>query len=370
MLKNYFYFRGIIHFMTLQASFTKKTFHFNFTARTSRGRMNDRTSWFIKIWDEERPELFGVGECAPLRGLSLDDKPDFEGIVKGVTEKIPSLELNSRSLLHDASVLVPSGYPSVVFGLETALLDLKNGGKRIIFNNSFIQSKPIPINGLVWMGDLDVMLQQASIKIEEGFRCIKIKVGGLNFEKECDIIHYIRKKYFRENIEIRLDANGAFKPEEALYKLYDLSKYNIHSIEQPVKPGRPEMEELCRKSPIPIALDEELIGVDRPEDRRNLLERIKPQFIILKPSLIGGIQSSQDWISVAESLGIGWWITSALESNIGLNAICQLAANYPITIPQGLGTGLLYDDNFQSPLEIVKGEIFFNPKLTWELSEL
>jgi len=356
--------------MALQASFTKKVFHFNFTARTSRGRMNDRTSWFIKIWDEKSPAAFGLGECAPLPGLSIDLKPDFEEVLQKVVEKIPSLSIQGNSLLEDARALVPSGYPSIVFGLEIALLDLKNGGERIIFNNSFLQSKPIPINGLVWMGDLDVMLQQASIKIDDGFRCIKIKVGGLNFEKECDILHYIRKKYFRDTIELRLDANGSFKSEEALYKLYDLAKYNIQSIEQPVKPGQPVMEELCKKSPIPIVLDEELIGVDQMEDKMKLLQKIKPQFIIIKPSLIGGIQASQDWISVAQEQGIGWWMTSALESNIGLNAICQFTANYPVTMPQGLGTGTLYDDNFQSPLEVARGEISFNPKLFWELPDL
>lgn len=331
--------------------------------------MRDRTSWFIKIWDETDSTVFGIGECAPLSGLSLDDKPEYETVLATVVDKIGTLK-NSSAVLKDALNIIPPGFPSIVFGVETALLDLQHGGKRIIFNNTFIQSKPIPINGLVWMGDLDVMLQQASIKIEEGFHCIKIKVGGLNFEKECDIIHYIRKKYFRENITLRLDANGAFKVEEALYKLYDLSKYNIHSIEQPIKPGRPEMEELCRKSPIPIAFDEELIGVESLDDKRKLLERLKPQFIILKPTLHGGIQGTQEWITIAESLGIGWWITSALESNIGLNAICQFTASYPITLPQGLGTGQLYDDNFQSPLEVSKGEIYHNAKLSWDLSEL
>jgi o-succinylbenzoate synthase len=220
------------------------------------------------------------------------------------------------------------------------------------------------------MGDLDLMLQQASIKIEEGFRCLKIKIGGLNFEKECDIIHYIRKKYFSDEIELRLDANGAFKPEEALYKLYDLSKYKIHSIEQPVKPGLSEMEELCRKSPIPIVLDEELIGVEETSDRKKLLERIKPQYIVLKPSLIGGVRSTQEWISIAESAGVGWWMTSALESNIGLNAICQLTANYSTTLAQGLGTGTLYENNFESPLEVMDGTIRYNSKLPWDLSEI
>lgn len=356
--------------MALQASVSKKVFEFNFVARTSRGRMKERTCWFIKLWDESNAALFGIGECAPLPGLSIDDKPDFEIVLNQVAENVLSLKLESPSLLKDVGKLVPVEYPSIRFGLETALLDLKNGGKRIIFNNSFLASKPIPINGLVWMGDLDLMLQQASIKIEEGFRCIKIKVGGLNFEKECDILNYIRKKYYREEITLRLDANGAFKTEEALYKLYDLSKFKIHSIEQPIKAGQPELEELCRKSPIPIALDEEMIGISSAEAKKELLNRVKPQFIIIKPSLHGGMVGTQEWISIAESLTIGWWITSALESNIGLNAICQLTANYPVSVPQGLGTGTLYENNFESPLEVKKGEIFYNPRLSWNADEL
>lgn len=355
--------------MTLRASVIKKVFEFNFTARTSRGRMKDRTSWFIKLWDENNPSVFGLGECAPLPGLSMDDKPDYETVLNRVAENISTLKVESSSWLSEAYEIVPAGFPSILFGLETALLDLKNGGKRVIFDNSFIACKAIPINGLVWMGDLDLMLQQASIKIEEGFRCIKVKVGGLNFEKECDILNYIRKKYYREEIVLRLDANGAFKTDEALYKLYDLSKFKIHSIEQPIKPGQPELEELCRKSPIPIALDEEMIGVSTADAKKDLLSRIKPQFIIIKPSLHGGIRGSQEWISVAESFGIGWWITSALESNIGLNAICQFTANYSVAIPQGLGTGTLYENNFDSPLEVKKGEIFYNPKLSWNVEE-
>jgi L-alanine-DL-glutamate epimerase-like enolase superfamily enzyme len=211
------------------------------------------------------------------------------------------------------------------------------------------------------------MLQQASIKISEGYSCIKIKVGGLNFEKECDILSYIRKKYFREDITLRLDANGAFKPDDAFYKLNDLSRFKIHSIEQPIKPGQAMMQELCKKTPIPIALDEEMVGVNTSEEKRNLLQRIRPQFIIVKPTLHGGIIGSQEWISIAESLGIGWWITSALESNIGLNAICQFTANYQVSVPQGLGTGLLYDDNFESPLVAEKGNIFFDPNTSWAI---
>jgi o-succinylbenzoate synthase len=352
--------------MALQATVTKKAFEFNFVARTSRGRMKDRVSWFIKLWDDRNPLVFGLGECGPLPGLSIDDTPDYELVLNRVAEQVSALKAGPASL-QDAAVLVPAGYPSILFGLETALLDLKNGGRRVIFDNSFIASKPIPINGLVWMGDLDLMLQQASLKIEAGFRCIKIKVGGLNFEKECDILHYIRRKYYREEITLRLDANGAFKTEEALYKLYDLSKFRIHSIEQPIKPRQPELEELCRKSPIPIALDEEMIGIESAEAKKELLTKIKPRYIIVKPSLHGGIRGSQEWISLAESLNIGWWITSALESNIGLNAICQLTANYPVTLPQGLGTGSLYENNVESPLEVKKGELVYNPKLSWNL---
>lgn len=355
--------------MALRAAITKKVFEFNFVARTSRGRMKDRVSWFIKLWDDANPAVFGLGECAPLPGLSIDDRPDYEAVLNEVAGNVSTLKPVGATILKDGLALVPDGFPSILFGLETALLDLLHGGRRMIFDNSFLQAKPIPINGLVWMGDLDLMLQQASIKIEEGFRCIKIKVGGLNFEKECDILHYIRRKYYREEIMLRLDANGAFKTDEALFKLYDLSKFKIHSIEQPIKPKQPELEELCRKSPIPIALDEEMIGVSSPEAKLALLTKLKPHYIIVKPSLHGGIQGSQEWISIAESLQIGWWITSALESNIGLNAICQLTANYPVTLPQGLGTGSLYENNFESPLEVKKGEVFYNPKLAWNLEE-
>ncbi|QOI98630.1 MAG: o-succinylbenzoate synthase [Flammeovirgaceae bacterium] len=351
--------------MALQASIYKKVFHFNFDARTSRGRMKDKTSWFIKLFDDRNPQVFGLGECSPLPGLSPEAVPDLEALLDEIGKKI-----NNRThvVLDDVRHLVPTGFPSVTFALESAILDLQNGGRRMLYDNSFIRGVPIPINGLVWMGDLDYMLQQASIKISEGYRCIKIKVGGLNFEKECDILHYIRKKYFRENILLRLDANGSFKPDEALYKLNELAKFNIHSIEQPIKPGSEEVEELCRKSPIPIALDEELIGAAQTKEK--VLKRIKPQFIILKPTLHGGLQSCAEWISLAEAAGIGWWITSALESNIGLNAIAQFTANYPVQLHQGLGTGRLYNDNFPSPLVAGNGQLKFDVSGQWELSSL
>lgn len=326
--------------------------------------MKDKTSWFIKLFDERSPEVFGIGECGPLPGLSPDAGPALETVLEEVVHTVSGRKQLS---LTDVFSLVPPGYPSVTFGLETAILDWQQGGKQVLYDNSFNKGVSIPINGLVWMGDLDQMLQQASIKISEGYRCIKIKVGGLNFEKECDIIQYIRKKYFRENLILRLDANGAFKTDEALYKLNELARFNIHSIEQPIKPRSEELEELCRKSPIPVALDEELIGADLVKEK--LLKTIKPQFIILKPTLHGGLQSCAEWIKLAESTDTGWWITSALESNIGLNAIAQFAANYPLQLHQGLGTGKLYDDNIPSPLEAVNGQLLYNTKKGWDLSD-
>lgn len=351
--------------MSLQAGYTRHTFQFNFDARTSRGRMRDKTSWFIRVAEGG---VVGMGECGPLPGLSPDDSPEFETHLANLLRAVEGQPMPSDvfGFVHNH---IPEEFPAIRFGLETALLDLQHGGGRVIFPNDFVQGTPIPINGLVWMGDLDYMLQQTSIKIQDGFRCIKIKVGSLNFEKECDILEYIRKKYYRENIELRLDANGAFKPEDARYKLQELSRFNIHSIEQPIKAGLPELEELCRTSPIPIALDEELIGV-RMHEQAALLARTKPAYIILKPTLHGGIAGCKHWIAEAEKQGIGWWLTSALESNIGLNAISQFAAEYPLTLPQGLGTGMLYENNIPSPLEVKRGELIYNTNLTWSIDSI
>jgi L-alanine-DL-glutamate epimerase-like enolase superfamily enzyme len=238
----------------------------------------------------------------------------------------------------------------------------------LIFSNEFINGKAIPINGLIWMGGLDYMLQQVAIKIYDGFSCIKLKVGGLDFEKECDILRYIRRKYYRENITLRLDANGAFKLDEAMYRLEELSKFNVHSIEQPIKAGSDEMQLLCKNSPIPIALDEELIGIYSREEKIDLLERIMPSYLILKPSLHGGFYSCNEWIALAESRGIGWWITSALESNIGLNAIAQFTASFDIHTPQGLGTGGIYKNNVPSPLTVHRGFLSVSNGEQWDTS--
>lgn len=361
--------------MSLQASFIKRVFHFAFDARTSRGAMKEKTSWFIHIYNSETPEIIGVGECGPLPGLSLDYKPELEGVIERMIQKFnegmhgPCSVMELDSLNHRIIEFLGNEikeFPSLFFAFETALLDLANGGKRVIFNNEFYSGSPIPINGLIWMGGLDFMLQQIELKIREGFTCLKLKVGGINFEKECDILHYIRRKYFRENITIRLDANGAFKPADALYKLKELAKFDIHSIEQPIKPGLPDMADLCATSPISIALDEELIGVESTSKKSDLLSHIKPAYIILKPSLHGGLYGCQEWIQIAENQKIGWWLTSALESNIGLNAIAQFTARYPIQLPQGLGTGLLYTDNLNSPLVIEHGALSYNSSLEWD----
>ena len=353
--------------MSLRSAYFKKTFNFNFKARTSRGLMRDKTSWFVKIWDEANPAVFGIGECGPLPGLSIDATPEYESVLQLCVENVSVLP--SRDLFQ-LKHIVPPQYPSIMFGFETALLDLKNGGTRLLYDNTFIKGKPLPINGLIWMGDMDFMMNQINQKIAQGFRCIKLKVGGLNFDRECDILSYIRKRYFREDITVRLDANGAFKIDDVLFRLAELSKFNVQSIEQPIKPGLPEMEELCRKSPIPVAFDEELIGKHTTDEKIQLLDRLKPQFIILKPTLHGGLQQCEEWIKQAEARNVRWWITSALESNIGLNAICQFTANYPVSIPQGLGTGQIYENNFTSPLTVSGGNIFYGADQSWIPGEL
>jgi len=358
--------------MALRASYGKKELQFNFKARTSRGLMKDKTSWFIKVWDDTVPQCYGIGECSPLPGLSIDAIPDFENVLVAALQKLCASGIPPRlsSGIPDLTDVVGLGFPSISFGLETALLDLANGGSRIIFRNDFLSGKQLPINGLIWMGDMDFMMDQINKKIAEGFTCIKLKVGGLDFDRECDVLDYIRKRYFRNDIVIRLDANGAFKPDDALDRLTQLARFKIHSIEQPIKAGSLYMEELCRKSPIPIALDEELIGVEKKEDKIRMLEAIRPQYIILKPSLHGGLSGTADWIALANQRDIGWWITSALESSIGLNAISQFTANYPIDLYQGLGTGNIYRNNIESPLKVVAAKMTYARDRQWNVETL
>jgi o-succinylbenzoate synthase len=363
--------------MPLRFSFHKHVLEFNFDARTSRGIMKDRTSWFIKIWNESDEGIFGLGESAPLAGLSKETHEDVELELVRLEKSINAslIELPKQELsLGDLAIFIKSNFNTIHssnrFAFETALLDLMHKGRRVLFQTEFTSGKPIPINGLIWMGGLDKMLQQIDIKIKDGFRCIKLKVGGHDFEKECDILQYIRRKYFRENIIVRLDANGAFKPEDALYKLNLLTRFTIHSIEQPIKPGHPAMEELCAKTPIPIALDEELLGIDALSEKQVLLNRLKPAYIIIKPSLHGGLHAAHEWIQVAEKAKIGWWLTSSLESTIGLNAIAQFASTFALDLPQGLGTGAIYSNNFPSPLVVKESTLIYNHQIEWDLRQL
>ncbi|MFN7489014.1 MAG: o-succinylbenzoate synthase [Chryseotalea sp.] len=331
--------------------------------------MRERIVWFIKVFDSANPSVFGLGECAPLPGLSSELTESFEQNLRQHLHAFSKLSLQEAiSKLKEEHTRLPS---SVVMALEMAFADLENKGERQYFPGEFERGKTIDINGLIWMADMDLMLQQIAIKIYDGFTCIKMKVGSLNFEKECDVISYIRRKYYRESITIRLDANGAFKPDDVLYKLNELAKYNIHSIEQPVKSGQVElMKEVIRHSPIPIALDEELIGIYHDQQKEALLTELNPHYIILKPSLHGGFIGSEEWITIAEKKNIGWWMTSALESNVGLYAIAQFTANKKITLPQGLGTGKLYDNNIPGPLLVEKGILKSFPQQPWNFDDL
>lgn len=355
--------------MSLQIEIRKHVLKFNFEAGTSRGILNSKDSWIIKVYDDASSHIAGWGEASLIPGLSIDHGPDFEEKLQSIASQFrgrPIEEIlgNYKSIL---SALIPNDLPSIKFGFEVAILDLVNGGNKIIFDNPFTQGKKnILINGLIWMGNQLFMLKQVREKIKSGFNCIKIKVGAIDFQAECDLLEFVREQYPKKNIELRLDANGAFTPEAVFDKLQILSEFKIHSIEQPIAPGNYElMAEVCRKSPIPIALDEELIGLFSHEEKINMLKQINPQYIILKPSLLGGFEACREWISLAESMNIGWWFTSALESSIGLNAIAQFTAEYENSMPHGLGTGMLYQNNFQSPLVINKGMLTYDKNISW-----
>jgi o-succinylbenzoate synthase len=330
--------------------------HFKQPAGTSRGVYLTRKIWLIHLHDGER---HGVGECAPLPDLSCDAMSDeqYAAILNKVCEDFCKTGEIDYDYLRD--------YPSMLFGLETAWLNLQKGEK--LFDTAFARGEVgIPINGLVWMGNYEEMLARLEEKLEKGFRCVKLKIGAIDFDKELDLVKRIRERFSFHEVELRVDANGGFKYEEALYKLELLSQYAIHSIEQPIKQGQwSYMAELCRESPLPIALDEELIGVNDPETKRHLLNIIKPRYIILKPSLHGGMMGCREWISIAKDMGIGSWITSALESNIGLNAIAQFASSVygdHITMPQGLGTGQLFTDNIPMGLTIQGDKLVLDKK--------
>jgi len=353
--------------VSLEFSYLKRTLQFRFEAGTSRGVMRTRDVYWIKAHRKGDLDQVGWGEAAPLAGLSPDFEPDFEGQLKGILQQANARDwdLEEESVLNQVRELVPFSLPSIRFGMETALLDLANGGtKRILANAFFDLGTPMPINGLIWMGTKEFMLQQIHQKLGEGYSCLKMKIGAIDFNQELELLHFIRQQKNADELTLRVDANGAFSVKEALYKLEQLQACDLHSIEQPIRVGHWEaMRELAMQSPIPIALDEELIG--RP-NKEEVLNFIQPQFIILKPSLVGGILETREWIRLAEEMGIGWWMTSALESSIGLNAISQLTSTYLPILPQGLGTGKLYHNNLESPLLVQAAEIQYEQNGTWE----
>lgn len=357
----------MVNAVQLRFSYIKRTLIFRFDAGTSRGVLKSRDVYWIQAFDPKNPEIKGWGEAAPLVKLSPDYRDDFEEVLNRILQKLKgeTWESAQDSFLSKLKDLIPSDLPSIRFGLETAILDWMNGGKKRILTNDFFDvQKPIPINGLIWMGDRKFMLEQINQKLNEGFNCIKMKIGAIDFEQELALLCYIRSQFSPEQITLRVDANGAFSPAEALKKLEKLAEFHIQSIEQPIPAGNwRKMRKLCEVTPVTIALDEELIGV---AEKEQLLDLIKPQHIILKPTLVGGILETQDWIHLAQMRNIGWWMTSALESNIGLNAISQLASAFNPAIPQGLGTGKLYHNNLESPLNIQSGFIRYNADATWE----
>ena len=343
----------------MKAYYHKYILHFKRPSGTSRGILTEKETWFLLIEDKGKK---GVGECAILRSLSLDDRPDYEEKLRWTCENI---DLGTERLWQELK-----NFPSLQFGVEMAFKSLNADHTFELFPSEFTSGKAaIPINGLVWMGEKAFMKEQIVNKISEGFTCIKLKIGALDFETEIDLLKFLRREFSSDEIEIRVDANGAFKSSEALEKLKRLSSFEIHSIEQPVKQGQwEEMAQLCRDTPIPIALDEELIGVTDVTKKRELIQTIEPQYVIFKPSLIGGFRGTREWIKLSEELNCGWWITSALESNVGLSAIAQFTFTLENDMPQGLGTGSLFTNNFDSPLAVEEGQLKYLAEKEWNFN--
>ena len=340
----------------IQAHFKKYTLDFKNPSGTSRGVLTQKETWFLIL---KQNNQVGIGECSLLKGLSVDDVPDYESKLQWVCHHI---HLGKEELWNQLMA-----FPSIQFGVEMAFLSLQSKMPFELFPSEFTSHQVgIPINGLVWMGSPAFMQEQIQDKINQGFTCVKMKIGAIHFKEELALLQSIRKQFSSKEIELRVDANGAFALTDVTEKLKVLADLQIHSIEQPIAVRQyTEMANLCKKTPIPIALDEELIGIFDEHDKLRLLEQIQPQYIILKPSLVGGFRGTQEWIDIAESLGIQWWITSALESNIGLNAIAQWTFLQNNPLPQGLGTGGLYTNNFECPLEVTHGELHYRKAIEW-----
>jgi len=343
----------------MKAWYKKYELHFKRPASTSRGTYKTRAVWYLMLEENRKT---GIGECAPLPGLSTETPEEVEKLLNEICAN-PSSFIENPNAIKTVS--------SVRFSLETALQDLQNREQQILFSSDFTEGKNgIPINGLVWMDEPDFMLQQIREKLEAGFRCIKLKVGSLDFEKELEILGSIRKKYDASHVTLRVDANGAFQPKETIGKLKNLAQFDLHSIEQPIAAGQwKEMATVCKESPVPVGLDEELIGIHNKHKKEKLLDTIQPQFLILKPSLHGGFSGCEEWIKLAKNRSVGWWVTSYLESDVGLNAIAQWTFQQNAKGHQGLGTGQLFTNNISSPLEIRGEKLNFDPEKNFEFPE-
>lgn len=337
--------------MALIYSLSKHILPYIKPATTSRGSLSDRTLWLLNVRDTHSPEIIGCGECGIIPGLSPEDYPGFEVFLEQQIETLNQKGKIATDILQK--------HPALSFAIETALLDLQTGGRKKLFDTDYANGKSgIYINGLVWMDAIDAMEREAIQKMEAGFDCLKFKIGALDFDNECRLLEKIRKHPLGQKLEIRTDANGAFSADEALYYLKELKCFNIHSIEQPIRPGQWDaLEELSSKSPVPVALDEELILLDTQKGI-SMLKKTRTHYIVLKPSLLGGLGTADTWIQMAEKTGVKWWVTSALESNIGLNAIAQWVSSKKLKMAQGLGTGKLYQQNFEPETRIESGKLF------------
>jgi len=350
-----------VHSIIMYARYTKHTLQFSRPSGTSRGVLKTKDSWYLILKSSLDDIKYGIGECSIIEGLNPENSSELDKKF----DKLCQIINESDSVSNDFF----SHHPSVRFAYEMAMRDLDTGGAKILYDNNFVKGKGIPINGLIWMGTKEYMIEQVSAKLDQGYQCLKLKVAAIDFGQELDILKSIRDTYSKDDLEIRLDANGGWSPQDAVDKLNQLSEYSIHSIEQPIRQGQwEEMAKIVTQSQIPVALDEELIGVENSEKREELLDLISPDYIILKPSLLGGFSASDEWIQLANDRNIKWWITSALESNIGLNAIAQWTASLDNTMYyQGLGTGQLFDNNIPSPLQIRDAHLQYVEAIDWQL---
>lgn len=344
----------------MRLAFAPYLLKFGFPGGTSRGVMTEKPTFLLKIYDERNPSRFGIGEAGVFPGLS----PEADGrYVYKLLELLANIAIGRSTDL--------TMHPSIQSGLEQAIRDFTGGCRGIYYPSEFTEgNKSIEINGLVWMADFDLMVERLRNKVAEGFRCIKLKIGAIDWNRELEMIRIIRNEYSERDLTVRVDANGAFKQTDVIEKLSDLADLGVESIEQPVKAGETAlMADICRKSPVPVALDEELIGKFTTEQKTAMLEAIMPAFIVLKPSLIGGFSSAEEWISLATDRGIGWWVTSALESNVGLNALAQWTATLDTTRPQGLGTGNVFTNNFNTPVRLEGDRLMFDNGATFDYSQ-